>query len=60
TAIDCRLHLVRRDHDSEVANRVARRLAIAPHHSSNQSQYVERQVLDANEPGAIESALTRA
>ncbi|MHB8333172.1 MAG: AraC family transcriptional regulator, partial [Candidatus Dormibacteria bacterium] len=32
-AIDCCLHLVRRDHGSEVANRLARRLVVAPHRS---------------------------
>jgi transcriptional regulator GlxA family with amidase domain len=41
-AIDCCLHLVRRDHGAEVANRIARRLVVAPHRHGGQAQYIEK------------------
>lgn len=41
-AIDCCLHLVRRDHGAEVANRIARRMVVAPHRSGGQAQYIEQ------------------
>ncbi|PVZ80269.1 AraC family transcriptional regulator [Serratia sp. S1B] len=41
-AIDCCLHLVRRDHGAEIANRIARRLVVAPHRHGGQSQYIEK------------------
>jgi transcriptional regulator GlxA family with amidase domain len=40
-ALDCCLHLVRRDHGAEVANRVARRMVVAPHRHGGQAQYIE-------------------
>jgi AraC family transcriptional activator FtrA len=40
--IDLCLHLVRRDHGAERANRVARRIVVAPHRSGGQAQFVER------------------
>ena len=42
--IDLLLHLVRRDHGSEVANRVARRNVVAPWRDGGQSQFTERPV----------------
>jgi AraC family transcriptional activator FtrA len=42
--IDLCLHLVRRDHGSEVANHVARRLVVAPHRDGGQAQFVEQPV----------------
>ncbi len=59
-AIDCCLHLVRRDHGADVANRLARRLVIAPHRSGDQSQYVERPVPPSAAPDAIGTTLTWA
>jgi transcriptional regulator GlxA family with amidase domain len=41
-ALDCCLHLVRRDHGAEVANRVARRMVVAPHRHGGQAQYIEQ------------------
>jgi AraC family transcriptional activator FtrA len=38
--IDLCLHLVRRDHGAEVANKVARRLVVSPQREGGQSQYV--------------------
>lgn len=55
--IDLLLHLVRRDHGSGVANRVARRNVVAPWREGGQSQFVERPV---PEPGGFGTAATRA
>ncbi|SEA18140.1 helix-turn-helix domain-containing protein [Variovorax sp. YR216] len=41
-AIDCCLHLLRRDHGAEVANQVARRLVVAPGRHGKQAQYIEQ------------------
>ncbi len=38
-AVDCCLHLVRRDHGAEAAARVARIMVTAPHRSGGQSQF---------------------
>ncbi|MEI2297289.1 GlxA family transcriptional regulator [Ensifer sp. MJa1] len=40
-AIDCCLHIVRNDHGAAIANRIARRLVVAPHRHGDQAQYVE-------------------
>jgi transcriptional regulator GlxA family with amidase domain len=40
--IDLCLHVVRRDHGSEVANRVARRCVVPPWRDGGQAQYIER------------------
>lgn len=40
--IDCCLHLLRRLHGAEVANRIARRLVVAPHRQGGQTQYIEQ------------------
>lgn len=45
--LDCCLHLVRRWHGAEVANRVARRLVVAPHRQGGQAQYIEQPLHDA-------------
>ncbi|WP_369259002.1 GlxA family transcriptional regulator [Geodermatophilus amargosae] len=55
--IDLLLHLVRRDHGSEVANRVARRNVVAPWREGGQSQFVERPLPDVGDTG---TAATRA
>ena len=39
--IDLCLHLVRREHGSEVATRLARRMVVPPHRDGGQAQYVE-------------------
>ncbi|MGH6807709.1 MAG: GlxA family transcriptional regulator [Ensifer adhaerens] len=41
-AIDCCLHIVRSDHGAEIANRIARRLVVAPHRHGGQTQYIEK------------------
>ncbi|MGY1745621.1 GlxA family transcriptional regulator [Blastococcus sp. SYSU D00695] len=55
--IDLLLHLVRRDHGSEVANRAARRNVVAPWREGGQSQFVERPLPD---PGGTGTAATRS
>src|SRR6185436_12829035 len=55
--IDLLLHLIRRDHGTEVATRVARRSVVAPWRDGGQSQFVERPV---PEPGDAGTAATRA
>ena len=42
--IDLCLHVVRRDHGADVANRVARRMVVAPQRAGDQAQYVEAPV----------------
>src|SRR4051794_7384801 len=55
--IDLLLHLVRRDHGSEVANRVARRNVVAPWRDGGQSQFIERPLPQDGDTG---TAATRA
>ncbi|MER5639021.1 helix-turn-helix domain-containing protein [Kitasatospora sp. NPDC002227] len=43
-AMDLCLHLVRRDHGSAEANRLARRLVVPPHRDGGQAQYVSTPV----------------
>jgi AraC family transcriptional activator FtrA len=42
--IDLCLHLIRRDHGAEIANRLARRIVVASHRDGGQAQFVERPV----------------
>ncbi len=56
-AIDCCLHLLRRDHGAEIANRVARRMVVAPHRSGGQAQYIEQPLPDAFSGGRFEKTL---
>ncbi len=55
--IDLCLHLIRRDHGVEVANRVARRSVVAPWREGGQSQFIERPV---PEPGRAGTAPARS
>ncbi|ULX51174.1 AraC family transcriptional regulator [Cupriavidus taiwanensis] len=55
-ALDCCLHLVRRDHGAEVANRMARRMVVAPHRHGGQAQYIEHPLPQAD--GADRLSLT--
>jgi transcriptional regulator GlxA family with amidase domain len=54
--IDLCLHVVRRDHGSDVAHRVARQCIVAPWRDGGQSQFVERAVPIA---GVASTAATR-
>lgn len=42
--IDLCLHLIRTDHGAEAANRIARRMVIAPHREGGQAQFIEHPV----------------
>jgi transcriptional regulator GlxA family with amidase domain len=42
--IDACLHLVRTDHGSEAAARIARRMVVAPHREGGQKQFIEQPV----------------
>ncbi len=47
--IDLCLHVIRRDHGSEVANRAARRCVVPPWRDGGQAQYIERPVPQATD-----------
>ncbi|MEU5690333.1 helix-turn-helix domain-containing protein [Actinosynnema sp. NPDC020468] len=53
--IDLCLHLVRKDHGSDVANKAARRCVVPPWRPGGQSQYIERPV-----PQALDSSTAPA
>ena len=55
--IDLLLHVVRRDHGSATATRIARRRVVAPWRDGGQSQFVDRPVPD---PDGTGTAATRA
>ncbi|MEU1881580.1 helix-turn-helix domain-containing protein [Streptosporangium sp. NPDC020072] len=55
--VDLCLHIVRRDHGSEVANRVARSCVVPPWRDGGQAQFIERPV---PEEAAATTATTRA
>jgi AraC family transcriptional activator FtrA len=56
--LDLCLHLIRRDFGAEVANRVARRLVIAPHREGGQAQFVDSPV-ERRESGPLAIVLER-
>jgi len=49
--VDLCLHVVRRDHGSEVANRAARRCVVPPWRDGGQAQYIERPVPEPHDMG---------
>jgi transcriptional regulator GlxA family with amidase domain len=51
SGIDVCLHLVRKDHGSEVANRVARMCVVPPWRDGGQAQYIEQPVPQATANG---------
>jgi transcriptional regulator GlxA family with amidase domain len=53
--IDLLLHLVRRDHGSEVASRVARRNVVAPWRDGGQSQFIERPLHGSDDSGTADT-----
>ncbi|GAA2204044.1 helix-turn-helix domain-containing protein [Nonomuraea monospora] len=56
SGVDVCLHLVRKDHGSQVANRVARRCVVPPWRDGGQAQYIEQPV---PEPSSAGTAATR-
>lgn len=57
--VDLCLHIVRTDHDVEIANALSRRLVTGPHRAGGQAQYIERPVPD-HAPGPIGVAMAWA
>ncbi|MFH8281937.1 GlxA family transcriptional regulator [Streptomyces antibioticus] len=57
SGVDACLHLLREDHGSDLANRVARRCVVPPFRDGGQAQYIEQPV---PETGAASTAATRA
>jgi transcriptional regulator GlxA family with amidase domain len=53
-AVDLCLHLVRRDHGSQVANAVARRCVMPPWREGGQAQFIERPVPEVTGAGTAE------
>ncbi|WP_051939803.1 GlxA family transcriptional regulator [Phaeacidiphilus oryzae] len=51
SGVDVCLHLIRRDHGSELANRVARRCVVPPWRDGGQAQYIEQPVPAADGSG---------
>lgn len=43
-AIDCCLHILRRQYGSKVANQVARRMVVSPHRQGGQAQFIQQPV----------------
>lgn len=58
--IDCCLHLLRRQHGAEVAQRVARTLVVAPHRQGGQAQYIEQPLPDSPQDERLAGVLTWA
>ena len=55
--LDCCLHLLRELRGAEVANRVARRLLIAPHRQGGQAQFIEHPVPSKASQGRFSEVL---
>ncbi|OWW21844.1 GlxA family transcriptional regulator [Noviherbaspirillum denitrificans] len=55
--LDCCLHLVRRILGAEAANRMARRLLIAPHRQGGQAQFIERPLPVSSSDGRFAQVL---
>jgi AraC family transcriptional activator FtrA len=55
--IDLCLHLVRRDHGADVANRVARRMVVAAHRDGGQAQFIDQPVPARPDDDPVASAM---
>ncbi|MDM7856140.1 GlxA family transcriptional regulator [Cellulomonas alba] len=60
SALDCCLHLVRRDLGADLAARVARSLVLAPHRDGNQGQFIPAPVAEHAGDDALDRALAWA
>jgi transcriptional regulator GlxA family with amidase domain len=56
--LDCCLHLLRQWCGAEVANRVARRLVLAPHRRGGQAQFIEQPVPPAGADARLQDLLS--
>ncbi|HEV7772129.1 MAG TPA: helix-turn-helix domain-containing protein [Conexibacter sp.] len=57
--IDLCLHLLRRDHGVEAANKAARQTVVAPHRAGGQAQFIERAVPPSDD-GSLEATRAHA
>lgn len=55
--LDLLIHLVRRDHGSNVANTVARRLVLPPHREGGQAQFIQAAVTPVEDDAAVARAM---
>ena len=55
--LDCCLHLLRQIYGAETANKVARKLLIAPHRDGGQAQFIERPLPVSNSDGRFSQVL---
>lgn len=56
--IDCCLHLVRREHGSAIATKLARRMVVPPHRAGGQAQYVEAPLPRTPQAATLEPVLS--
>lgn len=56
-ALDCCLHIVRKRHGAEVAQRLARRIVLSPHRQGGQAQFIERPILKSRDVDQMSRAL---
>jgi len=57
--VDACLHLIRQEHGSAIATKLARRMVVPPHRDGGQSQYIEAPVpARADDTGSLEPLLT--
>ncbi|WLP89410.1 AraC family transcriptional regulator [Gordonia sp. NB41Y] len=57
SSIDACLHLIRRLRGTDLANRVARRMVVAPHRDGGQAQYIERPLPETRNPTSVSAVL---
>ncbi|ROO62830.1 AraC family transcriptional regulator with amidase-like domain [Micromonospora sp. Llam0] len=55
--IDACLHLVRQEHGSALATRLARRMVVPPHRDGGQAQFIETPIADSPTAATLESVL---
>lgn len=60
SGIDLCLHVVRRDHGTEIANEIARRMIVPPHRSGGQQQYIDSPLPAAEPDSPIAPVLDHA
>ena len=58
-SLDCCLYLVRQYHGPILANRLARRLVVAPHREGGQAQFIQRPLPQAGSDARINGLLAR-
>jgi AraC family transcriptional regulator, transcriptional activator FtrA len=56
--IDASLHLVRQEHGSEVATKLARRMVVPPHRDGGQAQYIEAPIPRTPDAPTLEPVLS--